>query len=50
MLTVANKMKSLFFFHKNIFHKNIEADIGEILRIFQKYTEAEILILFVENL
>ena len=26
-----------FFFYKNIFYKNIEAEICEILRIFQEY-------------
>ena len=27
-------MYTLFFFYKNIFYKNIEAEICEILRIF----------------
>ena len=31
------------FFYKNIFYKNIEAEICEILRIFKNKAEAEIL-------
>ena len=32
-----------FFFYKNIFYKNIEAAICEMLRIFKNKPEAEIL-------
>ena len=34
---------TLFSFHKNVFYKNIEAEIYEILRIFKNKAEAEIL-------
>ena len=31
--TIGTKLATLFFFYKNIFHKNVEAEICEILRI-----------------
>ena len=33
-IRLRNKTVTLFFFYKNIFYKNIEAEICEILRIF----------------
>ena len=32
--TIKSILHTLFFFYKNIFYKNIEAEICEILRIF----------------
>ena len=40
---VSYKRITLFFFYKNIFYKNIEAEICEILRCFKNKAEAEIL-------
>ena len=38
-VTIQGKAVTLFFFfYKNLFYKNIEAEICEILRVFQEYT------------
>ena len=39
---LVHKRVTLFFFYKNIFYKNIEAETCEILRIFKNKAKAEI--------
>ena len=34
LMKMADGYRTFFFFYKNIFYKNIEAEICEILRIF----------------
>ena len=43
MYSIAQICYTLFFFYKNMFYKNIEAEICDILRIFKNKAEAEIL-------